>query len=164
MALGTGEVIEVEVKGMDQLQAALEALPQKVAQRGIRRALRNGSDILRSEMMSLVRKDSGFLEEHLGTKIRFEKGELAATAFVGPQGKVDYPAFMSGAYNIKRIVKNGKEKIKKVGRIAVASVARYLEFGTARSGKFPFMTPAFDSTREKILQEIISTLKRAVEE
>lgn len=160
MALGAGDAVTVEVKGLDTLQAALEALPQKMAKRGIRAALRAGADVLRNEMMALVRKDTGFLEEHLGTKIKFQRGELAATAYVGPQGRIDYPAFLSGAY---RIARTAKGKAKKVGRIAVATVARYLEFGTSKMGKQPFMTPAFDSTQSQILDAIVSKLRDTLE-
>ena len=161
MALGSGDAVSVEVKGLDKLQQALEELPQKVAQRGIRSGLRAGADVLRKEMMSLVRKDSGFLEEHIGTRIKPQRGELAATAYVGPQGKIEYPAFMSGAY---RIARTAKGKAKQVGRVAVATVARYLEFGTSKMSKFPFMTPAFDSQQQQILAAIIVKLKAAVQD
>lgn len=161
MALGSGDVVTCEVKGLDTLQAALEALPQKMAKRGIRAALRAGADVLRSEMLAIVRKDTGFLEEHIGTKIKFQRGELAATAYVGPQGKIDYPAFMSGAY---KIVRSAKGKAKKVGRIAVATVARFLEFGTSKMAKYPFMTPAFDSSSSQILDAIVEKLRETLED
>ena len=155
------DAVTMDVQGLDKLQAVLEELPKKVAQRGIRSALRAGSDVLRAEMMSLVRKDSGFLEEHIGTRIKTQRGELAATAYVGPQGKIEYPAFMSGAYRISR---TSKGKAKQVGRVAVATVARFLEFGTSKMGKMPFMTPAFDSQQQQILAAIIVKLKAALQD
>lgn len=159
MALGGGELVTVEVKGLAELQQKLEELPIKVAKRGIRAALRAGGDVLRSEIITLAPKDTGFLAEHFGTKIKMRRDELAGSAFIGPQGKVDYPAFMSGAY---RIVRSAKGKAKKVGRVAVATVARYLEFGTSKMGKRPFITPAFDAKHGAILDAIVAKITDAV--
>lgn len=159
MALSSGELVTVEVKGLAELQEKLEALPLKVAKKGIRAALRAGGDVLRSEIITLAPKDTGFLAEHFGTKIKMRRDELAGSAFIGPQGKVDYPAFMSGAY---RIARNAKGKAKKVGRVAVATVARYLEFGTSKMSKRPFITPAFDAKSAAILDAIVAKITDAV--
>lgn len=159
MALGGGDLVTVKVQGLSELQEMLEAMPEKVAKKGIRAALRAGGNVLRTEIMLLAPKDTGFLAEHFGTKIKMRRDELAGSAFVGPKGKVDYPAFMSGAY---RIVRSAKGRAKKVGRVAVATVARFLEFGTSKMGKRPFITPAFDSKRTTILDAMVDKLKDAV--
>lgn len=161
MALGSGDVLTCEIKGLDQLQAQLEELPDKIARRGVRQSLKDGADILRSEMMAIVDKRTHFLEEHIGTKIKLTRGARAGTAYIGPQGKVDYPESLSGAY---RIVRKANGKAKKVGRIAVATVARYLEFGTSKMSKKPFMTPAFDAKVTAIVEAITNGLKKAVED
>jgi HK97 gp10 family phage protein len=158
MALGTGKTVEVEIKGLDELEKTLEEMPYKIAKRGLRQSLRAGADVLRNEIIALAPKDTGFMSEHFGTKIKVQRGELAATAYIGPQGKVDYPAFMSGAY---RIVRSAKGKAKKVGRVAVATVVRFLEFGTSKMAKKPFMTAAFDSRHQDILNAIVEKLRDA---
>lgn len=155
------EFVTVEIKGLAELQQKLEALPEKVAKRGVRKALRDGADVLRSAIIQLAPKATGFLSQHFGTKIKMTRDALAGTAFVGPQGKVDYPAYASGAYNIKRS-RNGRAK--KIGRVAVATVVRFLEFGTSKMAKHPFFTAAFDSTRERILSTMIARLKSSVED
>lgn len=167
MALNEGATVTVEVKGLSELEAKLEALPVKVAKRGLRKALRDGGNIFKGAMFTLAPRwvgpggpPSGFLAEHFGVKIKMERNELAGTAYIGPQGKVDYPDFESGAYRIKRV----GSKIKKVGRIAVATVARFLEFGTSKMAKKPFMTQAFDSYKQAALDAVTESLKESLED
>ncbi len=89
-------------------------------------------------------------------RMKIMRDDLAGSIFIGPQGKIDYPAYASGAYNIKRR-KNGR--LAKVGRVAVATVARFLEFGTSRMGKKPFMTQAFESFKGRALEAITEVLR-----
>lgn len=150
-----GEYVTVEVKGLSELQANMEALPAKVAKKGLRAALKSGGLAIRDAMVALAPKDTGFLAEHFNMKMKINRDELAGSIFIGPQGKIDYPAYTSGAYNIKR---KASGKIVKVGRVAVATVARFLEFGTSKMAKKPFMTQAFESHKEAALQAITSKL------
>ena|SRR5271166_1421169 len=158
----------MEVKGMSELQQALEEVPRKVAQRGLRKALKSGAAPVQEGMVSLAPKyaggDSrwpiGFLAEHFGVKIKIGREELSGSAFIGPQGKIDYPMYASGAY---KIVRNAKNKAIKVGRIAVTTVARFLEFGTSKMGKKPFMTQAFDTRSAAALDNITASLAETVE-
>jgi HK97 gp10 family phage protein len=153
--------VTVEVKGLAELQQALEQLPTKFANRGVRAALNAGGNIIRNGMAALAPKDTGFLEEHFNVKLKLLRGGLlGGSAFIGPNGKIDYPAYVSGAYNI---VRNAKNKAIKVGRVAVATVARYLEFGTAKMAKKPFMTQAFETRKEAALAAITNTLRIALE-
>lgn len=150
------EYVTVDVKGLSQLQANMEALPQKVAKKGLRAALKRGGLVIRDAMVALAPKDTGFLAEHFNMRMKIMRDDLAGSIFIGPQGKIDYPAYASGAYNIKRR-KNGK--LAKLGRVAVATVARFLEFGTSRSAKKPFMTQAFESYKARALEAITAALR-----
>jgi HK97 gp10 family phage protein len=158
-----------EIKGLDELQHALEELPRKVAQRGLRKALKSGAGPVQEGMVNLAPKYAGndtrwpigFLAEHFGVKVKIGRDELSGSAFIGPQGKIDYPMFASGAY---KIVRNAKNKAIKVGRIAVTTVARFLEFGTSKMPKQPFMTQAFDTNKEAALENITHSLAETVSE
>src|SRR5208337_3107742 len=151
--------VTVEVKGLAELQQALEQMADKVAKKGIRAALKSGAQPIQNGMVTLAPHDTGFLAEHFNTKIRIGRDELSGSAFIGPQGKVDYPEFLSGAY---RIVRNAKGKARKVGRIAVATVARFLEFGTAKMAKKAFMTAAFEVGKNEALALITNSLSDTV--
>lgn len=151
-----GDYVTVQVKGLDQLQKNMEALPAKVAKKGLRQALKKGGLVIRDAFVSMAPKDTGFLAEHFNMRMRIRRDELAGSIFIGPQGKIDYPAYASGAYNVRR-KKNGK--IALAGRIAVATVARFLEFGTSKMAKKPFMTQGFESYKEAALTAITEALR-----
>jgi HK97 gp10 family phage protein len=152
---------EVKITGLVELQDALEQLPYRVAKKGLKASLHDAAAPVEASMVREAPKESGFLAEHFSTKISIARDQLSGSAFIGPKGKVDYPAFMSGAY---RIVRNAKGRAVKVGRVAVATVARFLEFGTSRMGKNPFMRRAWETTKGTALDAMIKRLASVVEE
>src|SRR5215469_9842427 len=65
----------------------------------------------------------------------------------------------------ERIGKSVRRHAKKKGKrrkISCATVSRFLEFGTSKMAARPFMTPAFESTKDEVLEFIISDLKDAL--
>jgi len=158
--MASGEMVSVEVKGLAELQARLEAAPEKMARNGLRKALVRGGTIFRVLMYQLAPKDTGFLAEHFGIRVRLRGGSLAGTAYIGPQGKIDYPD-AGGGYREKISKKSGKKF--SVGRIAVATVARFLEFGTSKMAKKPFMTQAFESGKTAALANVEESLRETLE-
>lgn len=155
------EDFEITMTGLAELQDALEDLPRKVAEKGLRTSLKAGAAPILNSMVTLAPKFTGFLAEHFSAKLKISHDSLSGSAFIGPKGKVDYPAYISGAYNI---VRNAKGKAIKIGKIAVATIARFLEFGTSKMAKKPFMTQAFETNKERALNAIIEKLTIAVEQ
>lgn len=152
--------VTFEMKGLDAIQRKLEQLPEKVARKGLKKALQRGGAIIASAFAAFAPRLSGFLAEHFNIKIKFHRGDLAASAYVGPDGKMDYPE-KDGTYRTKTS-KTGR--IKKVGRVAVAAVARFLELGTSKMPAKPFMTPAWESHKEIARDAIIDDLRATIEE
>jgi HK97 gp10 family phage protein len=155
------EWVTTEIKGLDELQRKLESLPEKVAKKGLRDALKAGGAIMTSAFAAFAPRMTGFLAEHFAMKLSVRREDIAGSAFVGPDGKMDYPDDDKGSYRLKQ---DKRGRLHKVGRIAVASVARFLEFGTAKMAAHPFMTPAWESHKEIVRDEIISKLGEAVED
>lgn len=159
---------EVEIKGLSELQTALEELPRKVAQRGIKKALRAGAEPIYQAIVRTAPRYSGvtdyppigWLAEHFGTKIKLGQ-ELSGSAFIGPQGKMDYPLYKSGAF---KLVRNKKGKMIKIGRIAVATVARFFEFGTSKMSKKPWMTQAFEANKNAAVDCIAASLNETIQQ
>jgi hypothetical protein len=87
------------------------------------------------------------LSEHIGTKVSLRGDEIQGKSFVGPQGKVNYPRRGFG---------------RKGRTIAAATVSRFLEFGTALNGANPFLTRAFESTKESAMEKIIPGIREKV--
>jgi hypothetical protein len=98
-------------------------------------------------MVSGAPKDSGFLAEHLDVKTRVRRDELAASAFIGPNGRKVYPP--------------GNRRAGYWARTA-AYVARMFEFGTSKLAKLPFMTQAFESRKQAALDAIIAKLREVI--
>jgi HK97 gp10 family phage protein len=152
------ETVTVNIKGLDELQKALEALGRDVATKVVRDGLKAGAQPLMQEMAAQAPKDTGFLAEHFNVRTRSIKDNIAAVAFVGPAPNVDYPD-ADGTYRTK-MTKAGKAK--QVGSISVESVARFLEFGTTKMKKHPFITRAYEAKKAAALQAIIDCIRKAL--
>ena len=104
-------------------------------------------------MVQLAPYDTGFLAQHFGMRTRVMQHDVAATAYVGPEGRIDYPRRGTG--------KDGKSK----GRtVSVETVARWAEFGTTKQGKNPFMTRAFEMEKQGAMDAMIEEIRKAIEE
>lgn len=152
------DIVEVKITGMDELQKKLEELPKKIGDNIFRRALKSAAKIVINAMVALAPKDTGFLSEHFGTRTRIQRQNIAGSIFIGPEGKIDYPD-TDGGYRVKI---NAKGNTRKVGRVSVVSVARFLEYGTVKEKKVPFMSQAFEATKEQALNQIIDAIKDAL--
>lgn len=152
--------VETRIDGLDELQHKLEEMPEKVAKKGLRDALKAGGAIMVSALVAFAPRLTGFLAEHFDMRLSIRGDDIAGSAYVGPQGKMDYPD-ADGGYRQKE---NRRGKKYNVGRIAVASVARFLEFGTRKMAARPFMTPAWESHKEIVRDAIVDKLRDAVEE
>lgn len=153
------DYVTCEVQGLDVFEKAMEALNEKVQTKGLRAALKAGASVIKEVMYFTAPHDTGFLAAHFSITYRLIRGVFAGNAYIGPQGKMDYPAFLSGAYKIRRF----KNKIKKVGRVAVATVARFLEFGTGKMAKKPFMTAAAENSKARVIDAITASLQQTIE-
>jgi len=148
------DYVTVEVKGLAELQTKLEALPEKLAKKSLRKAIRAGAAVFQNAMASLAPKETGFEAEHISIRTRLSHDELAITAQVGPNNKVLRP---------ERIGKIGR-KGKEWGQRSAALVARFLEFGTSRHGKKPFLSQAFESNKAEALEAITEKLREALKD
>jgi HK97 gp10 family phage protein len=152
------QFITVKITGLSEIQKKLEALPEKVAKKGIRSALLMAAEHIRKVIVAYAPKDTGWLSEHFNIKIRAFHGFLASIAHVGPDAHASYP--MSHGFGSR----GGKRRTPP----AVIAVAGFQEFGWIRNGKRiqakPFMRPAFTAAREKATEIIIDELRRALEE
>ena len=156
------KTVEFKIKGLSELQGRLENLPKKLANKILRQTLREAGEIVRRAMAALAPKETGFLEEHFSTKTKIKRADIAGSAFVGPEGKIDYPLDSVGSYRELKNKKTGKAR--KFGRIAVASVARFLEFGTSTRSAKPFMTQAWENTKQQALDKIVGDLNEVMED
>jgi HK97 gp10 family phage protein len=164
------KTFDVKITGGPELQKALEALPKKIADRVLRKALKESAVVVRNAMVDEAPRYAGpdnsipvgWLACHFGMRVKIVKSDVAAMVYVGPEGKIDYPD-SSRIGGFKQIVdKHGKTH--NIGRISVASVARFLEYGTTKEKKNPFMSRAWESVKGKVLDIIVAAIRRGVDE
>jgi HK97 gp10 family phage protein len=140
---------EIRIQGLDELQRELESLAPKLAKRTVRRSLRAGANVIKAAIVQLAPKRSGFLSEHVDVRTRLKRDDLAGTAFVGPNNRETYPDEPA------KIRKRDKEKRPRTA----ALVTRFLEFGTRKMAKRPFLTQAADASERAAVDAVVERLK-----
>lgn len=160
--------VTVNIKGLDELQAKLEALDTNVAKKGLRTALKDGGKVIQKQIELRSPDRTGFLRKHFNTKISMRGHEdLAGAAYVGPD-KAVYPKDL-GERELTETLHMPKKDQKRIlkehkGRISVISVCRFLEFGTTKMPKKPFITAAFKSVGQNAIDAVIKAIKEAIDE
>lgn len=152
-----------KISGLDDLQKKFEELPRKVARQGLNKALNAGGEVIQDAIVAAAPEATGFMKQHFGRRIKLRSGDLAGSVFVGPEGKIDYPP-----RQLMRVFKGLSKKamnvlLKSGGRIAVASVVRFMEFGTSRMAKKPFMTQAAQNSSSSAVEAVVKSLKETIE-
>lgn len=155
------DFIECKITGLDQIQRALEAQPDK-ARKAMRAGLKAGAVPVIEEVRREAPVESGFMREHFDTKLSVKQGGLAGAAWVGPQGKMYYPGAdeMFGAGG-RRLVRAGRFRTKGA-QLPVVSVVRWHEFGTEKMAAKPFMSRAFAAKWKEALDVITETLRKGL--
>lgn len=143
-----------DLKGWKELQQQFEALDAAVVKDGTRAALRAGGKVILDSVVAAAPERSGFMKKHFNMKVKIK--QFAGSVFIGPAGKIDYPLDAEGTYEKKT---NRKGRTYKVGRIAVATVVYFFEYGTRKMGKKPFMTAAAHSQEDSAIGAVINSLK-----
>jgi HK97 gp10 family phage protein len=141
------DLIEVEIKGGEEIQEKLENLPSRIGKAIVKKALRAGAAVFRDEMALLApqgwhvfrnteykgqkfkgrSRDFGVLSRSIRTSLSIRGDELEGEAKIGPSKKAFWGLFE--------------------------------EFGRRGARKQPFIRKAFDSARDKALAAFINTAK-----
>jgi HK97 gp10 family phage protein len=149
---------EFEIKGLTELQAKLERLPKKMANKVLRISLGRAATFILTRIVDMAPRLTGFMAEHFNVKISIKGDSIAGTAFIGPDGKMDYPN-RGGGYKTR--FKTGKDD---VGRIPVATVVRFNEFGTEKEPANPFMSRAWESSKEEAADILVAGIRESLDE
>jgi len=157
--------ITCEIKGLSELQAKLDAIGEEFGNKKqgsvLRSALYRAGSVITDAMSRTAPKDTGFLSENIGARTTMTKGafkNLGGSVFIGPKGRVLYP--------LRKTTEHMRKFGKKIGNsvhVSAVTVARWLEFGTSKMSKKPFMTQSFESYKDDALNALIETLKAKIE-
>jgi HK97 gp10 family phage protein len=153
------DTVTVEIKGLDDLQRRLAALPTEVTRPILQDVLREAGNEVKAAFVAGAPHDTGFLAEHFRVRVSVKKEDVQGAAFIGTQPHADYPD-RDGGFRAKLSKALGKMS---VGRISVSSVARYLEFGTRKMAANPFMSRAWESVKDNVLDKIVNGIRDALQ-
>ena len=152
-------MISVQITGLKELQKALNELPKEIQGRPLRSAVSAAAKVIVDDVKSRIPVgETGNLKTAV---YRYRSRRNSATGretfFVGiRQGKAQYK---DTAYNRRkgRVGKNYKTA-------GEAYYWRFLEFGTVKMQAKPFMRPAFEGSKSRILDVMKERLGKAIQD
>lgn len=130
--------MKFEFNGGKELSDALQELPRKLENKVLRKALRQGGNILLKKARSLAPVKTGALKRGIKLRIDLRNGPAAIITVKIP----------------------GKGKTKGGGPY----YGSFIELGTKDMVAHPFLRPAFDATKEQALEKFINVLNDGIEE
>jgi len=134
---------KVEIRGLAELEQRLRDEPKKVAAKTLRAAGREGGKVFQEAIEQRAPRDTAFLSQHVKIATRAKGGDDGSLRVeVGPSRAV-YP-------------KRGDEHTTK----GASEVAMMREFGTRFQPAQPFMRPAFEESKEKVLDVFVKELRQ----
>lgn len=136
-----------KLTGFKELAAAMKQLPERVARNGLRAAVSAGAAVVRNDARNRAPVDTGELKRDI--MIKRER---------------DTKSEMSARYSV--FVRTGKKSRlagKKRGVQRDSYYWRFIEFGTSKMAKQPFMRPAFEAKKAEALAAIGKKLNERIQ-
>lgn len=161
------DIINFKIEGLAELQHMLEEKLPNEARLAVKIALSAGGGDLKNAAVDGCPvetgggEDAGFLRDHLKVKTVVRRDGLSGVAIVGATNEV-YPGRKGSLGHVSFKTVTGRVVnflSKHAGQITAARVARFLEFGTSRMAKHPFLTMAFERSREAAKNHVIEKLR-----
>ena len=144
-------IVTVKISGLDDVERKLYDLPSKFAKLAMRRALRAAANIWRDEIAARAPDKTGWLKSQARISTKLSANEESGAAFVGFTNKQN-PERLG---TTKHVPNAGNEAFwYEMGAVHGSGVQR------AR----PFIRPAFESLKQRVLDTFIARLKEAFNE
>jgi len=144
-----GEFMNVDVKGLKELDDLLKSLPEQIQRKALAQANLAGAAVLKEEAKSRapVRSDPpGPMKVSKGSS----KGRL--------------PGFLRASIKAWRIKGGAKGSVTHgIGTRGYAFYGKFLEFGTKYITARPFLRPALDVAYLRAIEAVASVLKQKIE-
>jgi HK97 gp10 family phage protein len=140
-----------KVEGLDELEAILRTLAPKEAKTALRRGMRKAAIPIKDAIVANAPKDTNFMADHFVIKSKAGGGSEddgstgSITVRVQPTNDV-YPE----TGNVKRSRR-------------VAEVAAITEAGSPHEAARPFITEAYEATKDQVPENVIREVEAAIE-
>lgn len=140
---------DIRIEGLDDVLAALMALPDSITKNAAPFAMRKGANVIAKEAKARAPVRTGNLQKRIAVRKRKRKPQGIGLMYsVGVLGGASATYGNTKANRRKGLVG------KKFQTGGTAYYWRFLEFGTEKLAAKPFLRPAFDSKAEAAVQAI----------
>ncbi len=174
--------INIEVKGLKELEQTLKRLPDELAIKALASAAFAGAAVVRDEAKRLCPVDSGNLRRSIRIKRKRSLRQNAAAVIyqVGPgrSGKKDGKYSVNGYYghlvefgtapHIIRATKGKKLELRPNARSSKGAAKRWINTYSdivkhPGASARPFLRPAFDNSTDRVIEAMRKRLAAAIE-
>jgi HK97 gp10 family phage protein len=128
--------VTVQMSGLEDLEKVLEELAPKAALEAVRRAAREAGEIWEHAIEATAPVLTGALKDNIEITSRAKGNTLSV--HVGPSKAIEKPVKAWGGQP--------------------ADYPAYIEFGTKHQPATPFVGPAFESTKQDVLDKFVQEL------
>lgn len=128
----------VEVTGFKELERALRELPNAVAKGVLRTALKKAGQPVVDAAIAMAPRDTGKLAESIEIKTSLTRRQRRRRRKAG-----DVEMF--------------------IGPSTAARHGHLVEFGTVKMAPRPFMRPAWDGNKERVLSLFVAEMRKAID-
>ncbi|URJ84950.1 HK97 gp10 family phage protein [Pasteurella multocida] len=151
--------VTVKIKGLKQLQQAMDSLGRKTSNRIAVKAMRKGGAIVRDK----ARQNAPVLKENVSHRRAGTLRKAISTRTKVSRGGKTHTYIWVKGLSIKQVLKF-KDKTGKAGAYNPKDPFywRFVEFGTSKMPAQPFLRPAFEQTKRQATKEIIETLHKEI--
>jgi len=153
----------LHVLGMKQVGEALKALPEKIKDKVAAKSVMEGSKVIQKAVQQLVPVDSGLLKDSIRVARRRKNV---------PKEMIQYVVFVRGTQSssgrrntmkTQRGSKKGPNMNRTATQVNLPYYWYFLEFGTSKMSKRPFMVPAFASSAQDALNRTRDYARQRIE-
>jgi HK97 gp10 family phage protein len=131
--------VNVEIKGLRELDAALRALPEEMQRAPVRAGLKAGAEVLREGMALRAPRDpiqeGVTLADEITTAVRISSARNTAIAQIGPSRRAFYAGFLELGTVKMRARPFMRTTLEQDGQIAIAAFAVHMKEGLIRAVK-----------------------------
>ena len=140
---------DVRVKGLAELQRALDTLPAKIESNIMRGALRAGANVIKAEAKAQVPRRSGKLASSIRVSVSLRRGTVKASVKAGGRGK-------GGAWYARLVELGTKAHVIKARPGSALNVHGTLVSSVQHPGAHPkpFLRPAMDSRAQAAVEAV----------
>lgn len=153
--------IKVELRGADQLRDALLQLPDQLRRRVLRKAVRSAGNAIAKAARSMAKPD-------LKKATKYRKPGTVRRAISVRTSKVDRRSGDVGVFVNVRPIGRSVARVAKLGKMSAKNPNdpfywRFLEFGTKKMSKRPFLKPAAERVGEAAIDQVVRVAAAEIE-